>query len=56
MIARYLADMGMSLNVRNGAYTTRVCISEIMVRLDPDNAGAPWVCLLAKADVPYLRL
>ena len=27
-----------------------------MVRLDPDNAVAPWVCLVAKGDVLYLGL
>ena len=54
--ARYLADMGMSLNIRQCAYTTTARISSIMVRLHPDNAVAPWVCLVAKGDVPYLGL
>ena len=50
--ARYLADMGMSLNVGKCAYTTTARISSIMVRLDPDYAVAPWVCLVTKGEVP----
>ena len=49
-IARYLADMGMSLNVRKCAHSTTVRISSIMGHLDPDNAAAPWFSLVAKSD------
>ena len=55
-IARYLADMGMSLNVCKCAYATTAHISSIMVHLDQDNAVAPWLCLGAKSEVPYLGL
>ena len=58
-IARYLAGMGMSLNVRKCAYATTARISSIMVHVDPDNAVAPWVGLCQfnlKSDVPYLGL
>ena len=41
----------MSLNVHRCAHSTTARISSIMVRLDPDNAVAPWVCLVAKGDV-----
>ena len=54
--ARYLADMGMSLDVRICVYATTAHISSIMVHLDPDNAVAPWVYLVAKSNVPYLGL
>ena len=49
-IARYLTDMGMSLNVG----TAR--IHSIMVCLSPGDTAAPWVCLRAKGTVPYLGL
>ena len=55
-IAQYLADMGMSLNVSNCAYATTARISSILVHLDPNNAGTPWVCMMAKSTVPYLGL
>ena len=38
------------------AHTLPRLISSTMVRLDPDNAVTPWVCLVAKGDVPYLGL
>ena len=46
----------MSLYVRKCAYATTARLSSIMVHLDPDDAVAPWVCLVAKSDVPYLGL
>ena len=55
-IAYYLADMGMPLNVRKCAYATTARISSIIVHLDPDDAVAPWVCVVAKACVLYLGL
>ena len=55
-IAQYLADMGMSLNVRKRAYATTTSISSIKVDLDPNNAVTPWVYVMAKSDVPYLGL
>ena len=48
--------MGMSLNVRKCVYATTARISLIMVHLDPDNAVAPWVCMVAKSYLPYLGL
>ena len=53
---RYLTDMGMSFNVRKCAYTTTTRIFSIMASLDPDNAVAPSVCLVAKGGVPYVGL
>ena len=55
-IARYLADMGMSHNVCSCVYATTACISSIMMHLDPDNASAPSIYLVAEGDVPYLGL
>ena len=55
-IARYLTDMGMSLNVGKCAYANTARIHSIMVCLDPGNTAAPWVCLRAKGTVPYLGL
>ena len=55
-IARYLTDMGMSLNVRKCAYANTARIHSIMVCLSPGNTAAPWVCLRAKGTVPYLGL
>ena len=55
-IARYLTDMGMSLNVSKCAYANTACIPSIMVCLSPGTAAAPWVCLRAKGKVPYLSL
>ena len=55
-IAKYLADMGMSLNVRTCAYATTARISSIMVHLDPSNAVTLWVFPMAKKTVPYLGL
>ena len=56
MIAQYLTDMGMSLNVSKCAYANTARIRSIMVCLNPGNAAAPWVCLRAKSTVPYLGL
>ena len=53
-IAHYLTGMGMSLNVSKCAYANYARIPSIMVCLNPGNAAAPWVCLRAKATVPYL--
>ena len=55
-IARYLTDMGMSLNVGKCAYASTARIHSIMVCLSPGNTAAPWVCLRAKGTVPYLGL
>ena len=55
-IARYLTDMGMSLNVGKCAYANTARIHSIMVYLNPGNTAAPWVCLRAKGTVPYLGL
>ena len=55
-IARYLTDMGMSLNVGKCAYANTARIHSIMVCLSPGNTAAPWVCLRAKGMVPYLGL
>ena len=55
-IARYLADMGMSLNVGKCAYATTTCIPSTLVHMDPNNAVAPWVCPTAKSTVRYLGL
>ena len=55
-IARYLTDMGMSLNVGKCAYANTARIHSIMVYLNPGNTSAPWVCLRAKGTVPYLGL
>ena len=55
-IARYLTDMGMSLNVSKCPYANTARIPSIMVCLNPGNAAAPWVCLRAKSTVPYLGL
>ena len=55
-IARYLTDMGMSLNVSKCAYPNTARIHSIMVCLSPGNTAAPWVCLRAKGTVPYLGL
>ena len=55
-IARYLTDMGMSLNVGKCAYANTARIHLIMVCLSPGNTAAPWVCLRAKGTVPYLGL
>ena len=48
----------MSLNVSKCAYASTARIPSIMVRINPGNAAAPWVCLHAKGTVPYpgLRL
>ena len=56
MIARYLTDMGMSLNVSKCAYASTARIHSIMVYLNPGDTAAPWVCLRAKGTVPYLGL
>ena len=56
MIAQYLTDMGMSVNVSKCAYANTARIPSIMVCLNPGNAAAPWVCLRAKSTVPYLGL
>ena len=56
MIAPYLADMGMSVNVRKCAHTTTASMYSIMVRLDPENAVAPWICLAVHGEVPYWGL
>ena len=55
-IARYLTDMGMSLNVGKCAYANTARIHSITVCLSPGNTAAPWVCLRAKGTVPYLGL
>ena len=55
-IARYLTDMGMSLNVGKCAYANTARIHLIMVYLNPGDTAAPWVCLRAKGTVPYLGL
>ena len=55
-IARYLTDMGMSLNIGKCAYANTARIHSIMVCLSPGNTAAPWVCLRAKGTVPYLGL
>ena len=55
-IARYLTDMGMSLNVGKCAYASTARIHSIMVYLNPGDTAAPWVCLRAKGRVPYLDL
>ena len=55
-IARYLAEMDMSLNVGNCAYATTTHMPSIMVNLEPNNAVTTWVCLMAKSTVPYLGL
>ena len=55
-IARYLTDMGMSLNVGKCAYANTARIHSVMVCLNPGNTAAPWVCLRAKGTVPYLGL
>ena len=55
-IARYLMDMGMSLNGGKCAYADTARIPSIMVCPNPGNAAAPWVCLRAKSTVPYLGL
>ena len=55
-IARYLTNMGMSLNVGKCAYANTARIHSIMVCLSPGNTAAPWVCLRAKGTVPYLGL
>ena len=55
-IARYLTDMGMSLNVGKCAYANTARIHSIMVCLSPGDTAAPWVCLRAKGTVPYLGL
>ena len=55
-IARYLTDMGMSLNVAKCAYANTARIHSIMACLSPGNTAAPWVCFRAKGTVPYLRL
>ena len=55
-IARYLTDMGMSLNVGKCAYASTARIHSIMVYLNPGDTAAPWVCLRAKGTVPYLGL
>ena len=47
-IARYLTDMGMSLNVGKCAYANTARIRSIMVCLSPGNTAAPWVCLRAQ--------
>ena len=41
LIAQYLADMGMSLNVGKCAYTTTTRVASIMVHLSPNNAVTP---------------
>ena len=46
----------MSRNVRKCGYASTARISSNMVYLDPDNAVAPWVTLVATGDVPYLGL
>ena len=56
VIAQYLTDMGMSLNVNKCAYANTARIPSIMVCLNPGNAAAPWVCLRAKGTVPYMGL
>ena len=53
-IARYLADMGMFLNVSRCAYAATTRMPSIMVCLNPSNAAAPWVCLMATGTIPYL--
>ena len=55
-IARYLTDMGMSLNVGKCAYANTVRLNSIMVYLNQGDTAAPWVCLRAKGTVPYLGL
>ena len=55
-ISRYLADMGMFLNVCKGVYATTTRMCSIMVDVDQDNAVAPWVCLVAKGHILYLGL
>ena len=55
-IARYLTDMGMSLNVDKCAYANTARIHSIMVYLNPGDTAAPLVCLRAKGTVPYLGL
>ena len=55
-IARYLTDIGMSLNVGKCAYANTAGIHSIMVCLSPGTTAAPWVCLRAKGKVPYLGL
>ena len=55
-IARYLTDMGISLNVGKCAYANTARIHSIMVCLNPGNTAAPWLCLRAKGMVPYLGL
>ena len=55
-IARYLTDVGMSLNVGKCAYANTARIHSIMVCLSPGFTAAPWVCLRAKGTVPYLGL
>ena len=56
VMGRYLAGIGMSLNGRKCAYPTTARIPLIIVHLDLDNAAAPCVYLVAKAEVPYLGL
>ena len=55
-IARYLTDMGISLNVGKCAYANTARIHSIMVCLRPGNTAAQGVCLRAKGTVPYLGL
>ena len=55
-IARYLTDMGMSLNMGKCAYVNTARIQSIMVYLNPGDTAAPWLCLRAKGTVPYLGL
>ena len=55
-IARYLTDLGMSLNVGKCAYANTARIHSIMVCLAPGTTAAPWVCLHAKGTVPYWGL
>ena len=54
VIAHYLTDTGMSLNVSKCADATTAHIPSTMVCLNPGKATAPWVCLHAKGTVPYL--
>ena len=56
VIAQYLTDIGMSLNVGKGPYANTARIHSIMVCLSPGNTAASWVCLRAKGTVPYLGL
>ena len=55
-IARYVTDMGMSLNVGKCVYATTTRIPSIMVHLNHTKAVTLWVCLVGKSTVPYLGL